>query len=100
MVRAAPPVPADAIMAPFGREGVLLIRANWLLILANGSVDVSEDNPQPILPKVRHLAACIMSVNRFLDLVVNNSLSPSGLFNALYMKRSEHKVSRPPRVMR
>jgi len=24
----------------------------------------------------------------------------SGLFNALYMKRSEHKASRPPRVMR
>jgi hypothetical protein len=23
-----------------------------------------------------------------------------GLFNALYMKRSEHKASRPPRVMR
>jgi hypothetical protein len=50
--------------------------------------------------KVRHLAARIMSVNRILDLVVNSSLSPSGLFNALYMKRSEHKASRPPRVMR
>jgi hypothetical protein len=24
----------------------------------------------------------------------------AGLFNALYMKRSEHKASRPPRVMR
>jgi arylsulfatase A-like enzyme len=23
-----------------------------------------------------------------------------GLFNALYMKRSEHRASRPPRVMR
>ena len=50
--------------------------------------------------KVRHLAACIISVNRILDLVVNNSLSPPGLFNALYRKRSEHKASRPPRVMR
>jgi len=50
--------------------------------------------------KIRHLAGCIMSVNSILDLVVNNSLSLSGLFNALYMKRSEHKASRPPRVMR
>jgi len=34
------------------------------------------------------------------DRIVIHGYLTSGLFNALYMKRSKHKASRPPRVMR
>jgi hypothetical protein len=73
-----------------------------IVVTPERPVDQKGSLPEKISKHLSDLAQTFEKA--FFDLtkenIIRDYLERPGLCNALYMKRSEHKASRPPRVMR